>query len=555
MHPRTIFLSVFVVVAAPASWARSSAAEAGSTNGAAADAATDGAADGAAGSSGEASDGPTTATDAGGAASLSAASDDDAAAAPALGPVLGHGAMPGGQLVAAALITPPGQVGLATSAAFGFRKELLGADHRFYRGAGSLAVAYSPSSMFTVGLAVDGRYDRHYGLRPSGEDGYVGDPRLLLRFARPLGKGGTSLGLEAHVWLPGNDAPSVDFGATTVDARALASFAAGPATLSVNAGYRLDRSAESVSQPEKLSVQDQVSLGVGEFDAALAGAMVQLPLGRAFVGLELGADLFVGDGAPDPTLRGLVSGGLRLSPAISLMAFAQYAQVGEPSQKQISELMDVPLIAYEPLLTFGLGLEGRFGGGGGRRKPVTPYVVTDTPRGTPPVAVAAQAAVSGTVLDDAGAPVVGAKVTVTTDKKTGTAVTDARGKYKVAELSVGPAKLDFEVAGKKPQQLTMTLVEGANPAPQVALDPVLPPGELRGNVRSRAGSRAIAGAKIVVTPGDFTATSGADGTFALTLPPGTYTMTTTAEGFAPQVIEAVVDQEGVTVKFVNLDKK
>ena len=87
------------------------------------------------------------------------------------------------------------------------------------------------------------------------------------------------------------------------------------------------------------------------------------------------------------------------------------------------------------------------------------------------------------------------------------------------------------------------------------LDPELPPGELRGNVRSRAGGRAIANAKISVTPGDFTATSAADGTFAITVPPGKYTMTTTADGFAPQVIEAVVDQEGVTVKFINLDKQ
>jgi hypothetical protein len=162
---------------------------------------------------------------------------------------------------------------------------------------------------------------------------------------------------------------------------------------------------------------------------------------------------------------------------------------------------------------------------------------------------------SGTVLDDAGAPVVGAKVTVSTEKKTGTAITDARGKYRIGELAPGPAKIDIEVAGKKPQQLTVTLVEGANPAPQVQLDPVLLPGELRGNVRTRSGGRAIAGAKISVAPGGLTTTSGSDGTFALTVPPGKYTMTTVAEGFAPQTIEAVVDQEGVTVKFVNLDKK
>lgn len=473
-----------------------------------------------------------------------------AAEPPPPAPVLGYGGMPGGQLVAAAQSVPAGQVGLAGFAAFGYRDDLLGPEHRLTRGAGSLSIAYAPLRQLTIGLTIDGRYDRHYGLDPSGEDGYVGDPRLLLRVAQPVGP--ISLGAQASVWLPGNDAPSVDIAATTVDLRALASLAAGPATLTVNAGYRLDRSAESVDDPSKLTPQDQVSLGVGEFDAALAGAMVSLPLGRGFVGLELGADIFLGTDHPDPTLRGLLSGGVRLTPRASLIAFAQYAKVGSPLEQLMTD-GTVPLIAYDSQLSFGLGLEGRFGGGGGD-KPDKPYVVTDTPTGTP-IAVLRLAVVTGTVLDDAGDPVVGAKVTIATEKKTGTAVTDARGKYRVGELSVGPAKIDIEVAGKKPQQLTVTLVEGANPAPQVQLDPELPPGELRGNVRSRAGGRAIAGAKISVTPGDYTTTSGTDGTFALTVPPGKYTMTTTADGFAPQVIEAVVDQEGVTVKFVNLDKK
>ncbi len=466
-------------------------------------------------------------------------------------PALGYGAMPGGQLVAAAQGVPAGQVGAAVFSSVGFRDDLLADGHRYVRGAGSLSVAYAPISLLTLGLTVDGRYDRHYGLSPSGEDGYVGDPRLLVRLARAVGP--VSLGAQASVWLPGKDAPSVALSATTVDLRALGSFGLGPATVSLNAGFRLDRSSESIDEPEKLTAQDQVSLGVGEFNAVIAGAMVALPLGERFLaGLELGMDQFLGTDHPSATFRGLLSAGVRLSPRTQLMAFAQYAEVASPKE-QLMESGTVPLIPYDPQLNFGLGFSGNFGGGsgGGAAKP---YVVTDNPADKP-IELAKIAVVSGTVLDDTGVPVVGATVTIETEKKTGTAVTDARGKYRVAELAPGPAKISIEVVGKKPQQLTVTLVEGANPAPQVQLDPVLVPGELRGNVRTRAGGRAIAGAKIVVTPGDLTATSSADGTFALTVPPGKYTMTTTADGFAPQVIEAVVDQEGVTVKFVNLDKK
>jgi hypothetical protein len=472
---------------------------------------------------------------------------------PAEAAVLGHGAMPGGQLVAAPRVLPAGLVGAAGFAAVGYRKELLGPEHSYARGTGSLAVAYSPLRLLTLGLTLDGRYDRHYGIAPTGEDGYVGDPRLLVRLARQVGP--LQLGAQASVWLPGGKAPSVDFGATTVELRALAGVAAGPAQLVVNAGFRLDRSSRSVDDPRSLTPQDQISLGVGEFNAAVVGAMVSMPVGRLFFSLEGDADLFVGSDHPDATLRGLLSAGVRLSPRTSVIAFAQLAKVATPPADQLMADGTVPLIAYDPRLNFGLGLEGRFGGGGERSGGSgKPYVVTENPIDQP-IAVAKVAAISGTVLDDAGAPVVGAKVTISTEKKTGTAITDARGKYRIGELAPGPAKIDIEVAGKKPQQLTVTLVEGANPAPQVQLDPVLLPGELRGNVRTRSGGRAIAGAKISVAPGDLTTTSGSDGTFALTVPPGKYTMTTVAEGFAPQTIEAVVDQEGVTVKFVNLDKK
>ncbi len=503
MLPRTILSAVLVVVAAPAALAQ------------------------------PAGDVATETTDAA----------IDAPAEPS--PVLGYGAMPGGLLTAAATGLPAGQVGAVSLAAFGFRDDLLADGHRYIRGSGSLAVAYAPIPLLTVGLTIDGRYDRHSGSPADGEDGYVGDPRLLLRLARPVGA--ITLGAQLGVWLPGKDAPSVAFSATTVDLRVLGDVALGPATLSVNAGFRLDRSSESIEDPGALNQGDQVSLGVSEFNAVLGSAMISMPLGPVFASLEGGTDFFLGDAAPDPTLRGSFSAGFRLSPRAALLAYAQVAKVASPEMAN-----PVPLIVYDPMLNFGIGIGGRFGGGSGAAK--KPYVVTDNETDKP-IAVAKVATVSGTVLDDTGVPVVGAQVTVETEKKTGTAVTDAAGKYRVGGLPPGPAKISITVAGKKPQELTLTLVDGANPAPQVQLDPELPPGELRGNVRSRAGGRAIANAKISVTPGDFTATSAADGTFAITVPPGKYTMTTTADGFAPQVIEAVVDQEGVTVKFINLDKQ
>jgi hypothetical protein len=464
------------------------------------------------------------------------------------GPILGYGAMPGGQRVAAAEVLAAGSVGVSGVAAFGYRASLLAPDHRYGRGSGSLSLAYSPLRFATLGLTLDGHYDRHYGLRPSGEDGYVGEPRLLLRLAGQQGALGG--GVQVGVWVPGKSAPSLAFNATTVDVRALASARLGPTTLSVNAGFRFDNSAKSVDDPSSLTPQDQISLGVSEFHAVLASAMLTLPFARGVVRLEGSLDQFIGRDHPQGTLRGGLSGGLRLTSSASLIGFVELASIADP-RSQLMVDRTVPLIPYDPRFTAGLGFEGRFGATAPARKS---YVTVDNARAKA-IEAPKLAEVSGVVVDDAGLPVAGAKVTVETQEKTGTAITDAKGAYRIAELPRGDAKITVELAGKKPSSTSLTLGEGKNPAPQLAVDPELPPGELRGNVRARVGGRAVAGAKIIITPGDYAVTSGADGTFAIEVPPGTYTMTTSADGYATQSIVALIDQEGVTVKFVNLDKK
>ena len=64
---------------------------------------------------------------------------------------------------------------------FGWRSGLLpgsgGHDHRFGRGIGDIAFAYAPHELVSIALALDGRYDRHFGVPPTAdggtEDGYV----------------------------------------------------------------------------------------------------------------------------------------------------------------------------------------------------------------------------------------------------------------------------------------------------------------------------------------------------------------------------------------------
>ncbi|HEX7835857.1 MAG TPA: carboxypeptidase-like regulatory domain-containing protein [Kofleriaceae bacterium] len=473
---------------------------------------------------------------------------------------IGYGAMPGGLHVAAAETLPQGTVELGLLSGFGYRKGLLAADHSFDRAIGELAIAYAPVANLLIGLSFDGRYDKHQGPGTATDDGYVGDPHLLIRLARPMGK--IALGGQLGVWVPGKDAPSVAASAISVDARALVSIDAGFGTLTFDAGFRYDNSAKSVDDPMKLSVADQVSLGVSKFHAALGGAELRIPLGeRWYVALEGSTDVFVGTDAPGPIVRGGGMIGVAATDAVSIIGYVEGAKVPGLHYGDVMAGNVVP-VPYEPVVTGGLGLQARFGG----PKPVaaTSHIVKNVR--PVPVAVVETADVTGAVVDDAGKPVVGARITVKLKNNTGTAVSDDKGAYTIAKLPIGKtvdgktdlddtgAEISAEVANKKPGSATLTLTRGANVVPKIALDPMLPPGQLRGVIINVGTSRPIAGASVAIEPGNITASSGPDGKFTVDLPPGHYKITVTAKGLAQQQLDVNIDPNGVAIKNIDLHK-
>src|ERR1043165_8355056 len=197
---------------------------------------------------------------------------------------VGYGALPGGIHVAAAEGLPAGTVELGLISGFGRRGGLLTADHSMDRALGDIAVAFAPVAKLALG-------------------GQLG------------------------VWVPGKSAPSIAASATSVDGRALLSYDAGFATFTANAGFRLDNSANSVDRPDELSFEDRVSLGVSDFNNALAGASLRIPLGaRAYVEVEGSADVFVGDRAPGPILRGGGLFGVAVNDGFSIIGFVEGAK-------------------------------------------------------------------------------------------------------------------------------------------------------------------------------------------------------------------------------------
>ncbi|HUS31200.1 MAG TPA: carboxypeptidase regulatory-like domain-containing protein [Kofleriaceae bacterium] len=504
---------------------------------------------------------------------------------------IAYGAMPGGLHAPTAETLPKGAVQVSTLSGLGRRTGLLGPDHKFNRAIGDLAIAFGVTDMISIGLSLDGRYDKHWGAvgdasknlmttsQANGDDGYVGDPHLIVRAGKSTGS--LIVGGQLGVWVPGKDAPSVAGSAISVDVRGLVSLPAGPGLLSFSAGFRLDNSAKSVDDPMKLSLSDRVSLGVSDYNAVFGGAQLRIPAGKAWVGIEGSLDAFVGGpGTPEMgqvahaelargklIFRGGLTAGYHITDTISGIVFFEATKSPGVNDAQVDDA-NIPLVPYEPLLAGGIGLQARFGG---PKAVKNPFDEKDCHKHNPPdcpaVKVPLLAKITGTVVDTGGKPVAGAKVSVSLkNSQAEPTVTDEKGAYsldvRIGESVDGKETIDeagvevnVDVSGMKPGKASLAqIAKDTNTVPPITIEPVLPPGQLRGVVRSLPGGKNVEGAEIKVTPGDQKATTAADGTFTIDLAPGTYKISVTKNGLKTQELDVTIDPNGVAIKNIDLQK-
>ena len=513
------------------------------------------------------------------AASIPPAADSEAAQ-----PAVGYGAMPGGMYVPDAVTLPKGAFELITLDGYGYRKAALGATHTMSRALGSIAVAFGVHDLLSVGLSLDGRYDSHDNAPMGHDTGIVGDPHILARVAK--GFGTARFGAQLGIWVPGKDAPSIAGSAISVDIRALASLPAGPGILSFEVGYQLDNSASSVDMVQALSLADRMSLGVSDFNKVFDGAHLAIPAGKAWFGAEASLDAFLGDPPKNAdgtikaghaaltdgklTFRGGLSGGYHLTDQFALLVFAEMAKVPYATAAQVTANA-IPLIPYEPVFTAGIGLSAQFGNS---KNEAQFKGCAYTPEGCPAVETPITADITGSVVDEGDKPVVGAKVAIKLANVTVDPVaTDQTGKYVFHAVRIGTqaeatkskpalhridepsASVTVTVDGKKPGNATVAkLDEGGTTVPPIKLEPMLPPGQLRGVVHSLPNGKAVERATITVSPGDVKVETAADGTFSIDLAPGKYKITVKAGSFASQDLDVTIEPNGVAIKNIDLHK-
>ena len=144
--------------------------------------------------------------------------------------------------------------------------------------------------------------------------------------------------------------------------------------------------------------------------------------------------------------------------------------------------------------------------------------------------------VAGTVTDaSTGAPIGSGVVTVMPGGVNTTTAVD--GTYNVS-VSPGTSTVTASRAFYAPSSQSVTVTSNATSAANFALSPGA--GWIAGAVTDAATGSPIAGATVVVMPGGAGMTTAFDGTYNITVAPGTYTVTASMTLFLPRSIGATV---------------
>jgi hypothetical protein len=153
------------------------------------------------------------------------------------------------------------------------------------------------------------------------------------------------------------------------------------------------------------------------------------------------------------------------------------------------------------------------------------------------------------LLDDRGQPLARAEVTVTQHGTEQPLVETEPGHYRLDKAEPGSAHVRARADGFKLIERDIELALGRPLRLDAKAEPALPPGQVRGIVRSFRGKPLAA--KVQLQPGGLEAHTDAEGFFQIDVPPGQYEVLIESPGYEPQQRKAKVDQQGVVI--VNAD--
>lgn len=133
------------------------------------------------------------------------------------------------------------------------------------------------------------------------------------------------------------------------------------------------------------------------------------------------------------------------------------------------------------------------------------------------------------------------------------ATTDAAGVARFGDLAAGAVSITFTAPGYKDGSDAAVIVVGVESPADLFLQPraVKAPARISGRVRSARGGAPVA-ATVALKETSATSPTGPDGTFALSLPSGVYTVTISADGYVAQTKKISMREGESAIYNVNL---
>lgn len=437
--------------------------------------------------------------------------------------------------------------GVAGEAGYALTEPVFDGDGDHHRVLGSIAGSLRPLPWLAFWLRADGRYDRHPPDDAGRDDGLQGVPRLGARLGATIDPM-LALGLDLELLVPGGDAPSFEAAAFSFEARALAALRPSETvTIALLAGLRLDNSGATVPRPTPYRRGDQIALGASDYSAVLAGVGAAFLLVPVELFVEATFDAFVGDGAPDAgvfPLRGSAGARLYVMRGLSIEVGAEVlASVARPAVSSWDPLVPVePRFSAHAALRFAMPFsEPSAAEGAAVPEPAEPEAPPAPERGV----------VVGRVVDDRGAPLSGARVTLTpAEGEPIEVVAGEDGAYRLEAVPLGAATLRVVADEHHEHEQPIEVRAGENALEPAALEPSVPRGQLRGMIRSYDGRALVA--RVVVEDLGVEAQSDEEGFFEIDVAPGEHVVIIEAPGHRGQRRTVDVPENGVTVLNVDL---
>ncbi len=423
-------------------------------------------------------------------------------------------------------VASPARPAVAGTLGYGFTEAQGNQDAAHHRLSLRAAAALPVAPWFSLGASADGRYDQH-----QHDNGGVLSAALYARISATIPN--WYFGADLIGILPGASEPKTSLRGASAEARALVAASIGGGLVAGFAGYRLDRSGKTGDNAATLSRADRLALGVSDFDAALVGLGVAVPVGQATLLGEVSADILVGRGAPafrQSPLR--VSAGVRRSlvRGLTLELLAVASLSAKPDLGATA-----PLVPNEP----------RFGFFGGLRYEILPPPPPPRPPSPPFVPKPAEAPLEVVVNDDQGAPIPGLRAFVIVNGEPRELACDRAGHCRIEHVPAGRAVIRVEAPGFEPTERPLDIVSQISAKLALRLNALPPPSQIRGVVRGFDG-KALA-AKIRIEPPGIEANVDPEGSFQVDVPPGQYDIVVEAEGYVSQRRHVQVEPQGVVI--------